>query len=66
LYALEELNIEGLGSALDKLQLEPSTRATLRSSTLAKTIQAAFESPESDLPDILESTSLLADFYGIW
>jgi hypothetical protein len=64
LYALEELSIEGLGSTLDKLQLEPPARATLRSSTLVKTIQAAFESPESDLPDILESASLLGDFYA--
>ncbi|PQE29823.1 hypothetical protein CJF32_00000476 [Rutstroemia sp. NJR-2017a WRK4] len=60
----EELNIQGFGPALDKLQLEPSTRATLRSSTLIKTIQAAFESPESDLPGILESASLLGDFYA--
>jgi hypothetical protein len=58
------LSIEGLGLALDKLQLEPSARATLRSSTLTKTIQTAFESPESDLPNILESASLLGDFYA--
>ncbi|KAM3078130.1 hypothetical protein ACMFMF_004540 [Clarireedia jacksonii] len=63
LEQLEKLSIEGLGPTLGQLQLGLSTRGTLRSSTLAQTIQAAFESPELDLPEILESASLLGDFF---